>query len=90
MLKRRQVTGIPLHRIQGQQIMLGGSFGDILQKVGDLGKLIISNPNVQKSAKELASQATGEIIESIRKRVQQKKRDPRIDQLLGKGIRYLN
>lgn len=64
-----------------------------------LGKTIISNPDVQASAKELASEGVGEILKSIKARTQKqqpekppaKARNATIDRLLkGGSIQYLD
>jgi len=73
--------------------------GSILESLASLGKTIISSPQVQQSAKDLATEATAEILKAIKSRTSKqtqtvqepaKKRNPKIDQLLkGSGIRYL-
>lgn len=72
--------------------------GGILDSLMSLGKTIISSPQVQQSAKELASEATSEILKSIKARTQKTQaqqpstqRNPKIDRLLkGSGLKYID
>lgn len=67
------------HIYQGNNKMVyGAGFRDIINAVLPHVKKIISNPEVQTSAKELGSRAAKEIIEGIKKKLEKSNVNPKV------------
>lgn len=93
-LKAKKSSGIPVLR-KNRRIQQGGSIWDDILSAG---KTLIANPKVQKTAIELGSEAYRTIMASMKKpqvkpqvkaNASTSGRDPRLNALLGKGIKYL-